>query len=254
MPSRLQWTSEENFTLDGVAYASLARNAEAGRLSIFKGRPAIEQYEALVESTRPRAIMELGIYGGGSTALLAQLAAPAKLVAVEIHTARVAALDAFITHQGLEQVVSAYYGVNQADTARLAEIVDHELGATPLDLVIDDASHLIDETRASFNALFPRLRPGGTYVIEDWSWPHRSYVFPNPSYQGVPPVSAFALELALVAARDDEVIVDVTLQRGLAIVHRGPAALSPAGFDAASYLDAVGAEMVNALATTRTLS
>jgi predicted O-methyltransferase YrrM len=254
MQSRLQWTSEENFSLDGVAYASLARNAEAGRLSIFKGRSAIEQYETLVEATKPRTIMELGIFGGGSTALLAQLAAPAKLVAVELNQARVAALDAFIDQLGLGAVVAAYYGVNQADTARLAEIVEHEFVSTPLDLVIDDASHLIDETRASFNALFPRLRPGGTYVIEDWSWPHRSYVFPNPSYRGVPPVSAFALELALVAARDDAVIVDVTLQRGLAVVRRGPAPLDPAGFDAASYLDAVGVEMVDALLTTRTLS
>jgi predicted O-methyltransferase YrrM len=254
MPSRLQWMSDENFPLDGVAYASLARNAEAGRLSIFKGRPAIEQYEALVDATKPRTIMELGIYGGGSTALLAQLAEPAKLVAVEIHQTRVAALDAFIDRLDLGTVVAAYYGVNQADTARLAEIVEHEFGSTPLDLVIDDASHLIDETRASFNSLFPRLRPGGTYVIEDWSWPHRSYVFPDPSYRGVPPVSAFALELALVAARDDTVIVDVTLQRGLAIVHRGPAALDPGGFDAAGYLDAVGIEMVNALLSTRTPS
>ncbi|MDQ1511710.1 MAG: hypothetical protein QOG50_3554, partial [Actinomycetota bacterium] len=121
-------------------------------------------------------------------------------------------------------------------------------------LVIDDASHLIDETRASFNALFPRVRPGGTYVIEDWSWPHRSYVVPNPSYRAVTPISAFALELALVAACDDSVIADVTLQRGLAIVHRGPAELDSTHFETTSYLDQVGTEMVDALASTRTLS
>jgi hypothetical protein len=38
-----------------------------------------------------------------------------------------------------------------------------------LDLVIDDASHLLGPTRSSFNVLFPLLRPGGVYVIEDWS-------------------------------------------------------------------------------------
>ena len=41
-----------------------------------------------------------------------------------------------------------------------------------LDLVIDDASHLLPETTASFNVLFPRLRAGGLFVIEDWSWQH----------------------------------------------------------------------------------
>ena len=34
--------------------------------------------------------------------------------------------------------------------------------------MIDDASHLLDPTRSSFDVLFPLLRPGGVYVIEDW--------------------------------------------------------------------------------------
>jgi predicted O-methyltransferase YrrM len=254
MERGLHWESDENFTLDGVAYASMARNAEADRLSIFKARPAIEQYEALIRDTAPRTIVELGIFGGGSTALIAQLASPTKLVAIELSRARLAVLDRFIETRGLAQNVSAYFGVNQADTARLADIVQHEFAGEPLDLVIDDASHLFEETRTSFNALFPQVRPGGSYVIEDWSWPHRSYVFPNPSYRAVVPVSAFALELALVAASDDRVIAGVTLQRGLAIVRRGPAEVDPATFDASAHLDPVGAQMVTALASTRTPS
>ena len=63
MDSRLRWTSDENFTLDDVAYASLARNSEPGRLTIYKPRHAIEQYEALVEAARPRRILEMGIFG-----------------------------------------------------------------------------------------------------------------------------------------------------------------------------------------------
>ena len=43
--------------------------------------------------------------------------------------------------------------------------------------VIDDASHTYEETRASFEFLFPLLSPGGIYVIEDWSWAH------HPDYQ-----------------------------------------------------------------------
>jgi hypothetical protein len=39
-----------------------------------------------------------------------------------------------------------------------------------VDLVIDDASHLYPFTKGSFETLFPRLRPGGLYIIEDWSW------------------------------------------------------------------------------------
>jgi hypothetical protein len=47
-----------------------------------------------------------------------------------------------------------------------------EFGTTPVDLVIDDASHLYDESRASFETLFPLLHPGGLYIIEDWRWQH----------------------------------------------------------------------------------
>jgi predicted O-methyltransferase YrrM len=253
MPSRLQWTNEKEFTVDGVAYASMPRGDGSDRLAILKPRSAIETYETLVESTSPKTIVELGIFGGGSTALLAQLAVPAKLVAVEIHVHRIAALDSFIERLGLGTTVSAFYGVDQADAARLAEIVEQEFNGTPIDLVIDDASHLVDQTRASFDALFPHVRPGGSYVIEDWSWPHRLIAHPNPDYRAVTPVSAFALELGLAAACDDSVIADVTLQRGLAIVRRGPAALDPGTFHVASHLDAVARDMAAALASTRTL-
>lgn len=37
----------------------------------------------------------------------------------------------------------------------------------PLDIVIDDGSHLNQHVVTSFNALFPHVRPGGLYVIED---------------------------------------------------------------------------------------
>ena len=36
--------------------------------------------------------------------------------------------------------------------------------------MIDDASHMYEHTKVSFETLFPLLRPGGQYIIEDWSW------------------------------------------------------------------------------------
>jgi len=44
----------------------------------------------------------------------------------------------------------------------------------PLDIVIDDASHLSSDVITSFVTLFPHVRPGGLYVIEDLQtsyWP-----------------------------------------------------------------------------------
>ncbi|MFF3838333.1 hypothetical protein [Streptomyces sp. NPDC001930] len=37
----------------------------------------------------------------------------------------------------------------------------------PFDIVIDDGSHINEHVRTSFNALFPYVRNGGLYVIED---------------------------------------------------------------------------------------
>ncbi|POX49995.1 class I SAM-dependent methyltransferase [Streptomyces sp. Ru72] len=44
----------------------------------------------------------------------------------------------------------------------------------PFDIVIDDGSHFCHHVIASFNALFPHVRPGGMYVVEDLQtsyWP-----------------------------------------------------------------------------------
>lgn len=38
----------------------------------------------------------------------------------------------------------------------------------PIDIVIDDASHDPVLTRRSFDLLWPSVRPGGVYIIEDW--------------------------------------------------------------------------------------
>ena len=68
--------------------------------------------------------------------------------------------------------MSVFYNSSQDDETLLNNIFDDELDRR-LDLVVDDASHLYEQTRKSFEILFPLLQPGGTYVIEDWAWSHR---------------------------------------------------------------------------------
>ena len=64
-----------------------------------------------------------------------------------------------------------HWRTDQRDRDKLEAIVAAEFDG-PLDLVLDDASHLFVPTRTSFELLFPRLAPGGLYVIEDWAWEH----------------------------------------------------------------------------------
>lgn len=41
------------------------------------------------------------------------------------------------------------------------------LGAMEFDYIVDDASHLVADQVATFDLLYPRLKPGGSYFIED---------------------------------------------------------------------------------------
>lgn len=58
----------------------------------------------------------------------------------------------------------------------LAEQDDPELGAKVAaiapdgcDLIVDDASHIAHLSAATFVQLWPQVKPGGYYVVEDWA-------------------------------------------------------------------------------------
>lgn len=258
MASGLVWSGDDEFSVDGVrylaeGYVGTKRRADPDQLRLLKPRAEIEAFVARVEASAPRTIVELGIYHGGSTALLAQVAQPRTLVALDLRP-DCPPLDRFIERQGLGGVVLPHYGVDQADAARLDEIMANALGGAPVDMVIDDASHLLPETVASFNRLFPHLRPGGSYVIEDWSWAHSRLVVPPDRYQGVPPLSAFVCELVLAAASRPAVVAEVVVDAGTAVVVRGHRELDPTRFDISAHFDPVARDMVDRISLARTLT
>ena len=132
------------------AYISLARDLERS------GR-------------RMRDCLEIGVFRGGSAVFLHELFGLSRLVCIEKYSRPIPLLEAFAaTHPTLR----AFYGVDQADAGRLRQIILEQF-PDGLDLVIDDASHLYEESRISFETAFPFLRPGGLYIIEDWPWAHQ---------------------------------------------------------------------------------
>jgi predicted O-methyltransferase YrrM len=163
------WRSATVLEVDGVEYRLMDEPSRATvGLRLLKNREMIEGYDPVVAEFQGANCVELGIFEGGSTAFLAQVLQPRRLVAVDIAPAPVERLEAFLAARSLTDTVRTHYGVDQSDRATLTAIVAGAFDPEPLDLVIDDASHLYQPTVASFDVLFPRIRSGGLYVIEDW--------------------------------------------------------------------------------------
>lgn len=253
------------FTVDGVQFVlDYAVGSTPERFYLVKQARFAEQYRELAAGIQGARIVELGIAEGGSTALLALVAQPAKLVAVEIEQEPLEPLLQFIEQRGLTDVVRPFFGVDQGDRPRLAAIVDAELGGEPIDVVFDDASHQLDLTRSSFETLFPRMRPGGRYYIEDWNHDHafrvgvakairsgsadeqerfRSALAEQlassaPGAAVSRPLSDLALELVLARAGGTvDAVADVTFGEFWVSVTRGTAPLDPETFRVADLYE-----------------
>jgi predicted O-methyltransferase YrrM len=175
MVGRVLLKAGTTWRIDGVEFisGSFDRCSTGTRFRVAKPPALIQRYLDVLPSYRDARIVEVGIRDGGSTAMIAIVATPAKFVALEIATERAAALDDLIARRKLTNSVRPHYGVDQADRALVASIVDEEMKGHAIDVVFDDASHLYDETRTSFEVLFPRMRPGGRFIIEDWPAQYR---------------------------------------------------------------------------------
>lgn len=214
-----------------------------GRIPVVKRRDLVQGYLDVVGELQPRHIVELGVHHGGSTVLLAEVAQPERLVAVELATDKGEALRRYLD-EASSGAVRAYFGVDQADGERLGRIIDDEFGTTPLDLVIDDASHLYEESRASFETLFPRLRTGGVYVLEDWCWQHplahALTEVDDADAERPVPLSRLVIELILARAGSDSLVDELTIDANWVVIRKGSAAC-PEPFTVASlYHDHFG--------------
>ncbi len=201
--------------------------------------PSMIEMIAELAAQQPKYIFELGVYKGGSVALYNELFKPDKLVAIDLGANPLPQLEAYIKSRAAEKQVSFHLGVDQSDHARLAQICQREFGKQPLDLVIDDASHFLFETRESFRELFPRLRPGGVYVIEDWGWAHWGGDLwqlqqGGDQFRGKEPLTNLLLELVVLAASRPNLVSQVCVESATIYIKRGAEEVKP-GFDPALF-------------------
>jgi len=241
------WTADDTFSLDGTTFVCrpVARRfrSSADELCLLKAPWEVDWYEQFLAANAPRRIFEIGTHEGASAALFAALARPERLVTVDLRPEPASALEEFARRRGLDDVIRAYGAVDQSDVARLAEIADENFGSSPLDLVVDDGSHLVEPTRAAFNCLFPRLAPGCAYVIEDWSWAH-SGLGDLDGWADRRPLTAFVFELVLATASAPAVVKGLHIGKNYVVVERGTEHLDPESFDVTSCYGPRGASLL----------
>ena len=247
----VRWESEERCVVGKRRFQILpdgfldrdraAISMEGADFLLLKERALIDRYATLLPPLRPRNVLELGILEGGSAAFLRELLRPNLLVALDQKPPTSPALRDYIADDGLADMLRVFGDVDQGDRPRLAQIVDDAFGSEPLDLVVDDCSHLYEPTRASFNELFPRLRPGGLYVIEDWRWAHTPLAEMWPDEV---PLTRLVFELLIAISVLPGLIADVTVNDHSVELQRGDAPVVPQEFEVSEHIDPRGRSLL----------
>lgn len=204
------------------------------RITLFKDPQFVQRYLEQLDGFPVNNLVEVGIWDGGSAIFFWHLLKPKKLCCIELKE-RASHLEGYIERQQLAERFRLHTGVDQADRERLAAIIAEDYADSPLDLVIDDASHLYGPSRATFEVLFPSLRKGGLYVLEDWK---TNLIFPchggGPAPDN-PPLHQLAFELLDLSLRHPEVIPSVRCFHNFVLIERGPEPLQPLTFNLGGY-------------------
>lgn len=108
-------------------------------------------------------LLEIGVLDGASARMWEEYFEDCDVIGVDVDRSK-------IKHQAGRIKIEI---ADQSDVDALVRI-----GTTygPFDIAIDDGSHLWDHQITSFRYLFPFVKPGGYYVIEDLDTSYGSYV------------------------------------------------------------------------------
>ena len=103
---------------------------------------------------KPIRILEIGIYEGASLELWYKYFTQATIFGIDLSTKAEYDNDRVTT-----------FIADQSKRANLQRFIDTHGG--DFDIIIDDGGHYMNQQQISFGFLFPFVKPGGYYVIED---------------------------------------------------------------------------------------
>jgi cephalosporin hydroxylase len=101
-------------------------------------------------------MLEIGVLNGGSLEMWRNYFPKAKIVGIDIN-------PDCKNHEQIDKDIHVRIG-DQSDSKFLQSLID-EFGE--FDLILDDGSHHVDHVNKTFQYLYPKLKDGGIYFIED---------------------------------------------------------------------------------------
>lgn len=113
-------------------------------------------YHGLLAGSRESVakVLEIGVLRGASLRMWRDYFPNATVHGLELERTGFANEERMVVHQG-----------DQASRPSLNRLIAR-IG-TGFDLIVDDGGHTMEQQQVSLAALFPHVRPGGLYVIED---------------------------------------------------------------------------------------
>jgi demethylmacrocin O-methyltransferase len=125
-------------------------------------RKHVESFTPSYDQAQIGRVLEVGVQSGGSLLLWCHL-----WPTIE----RVVGIDLVPPSGPLNSRIQ-FFQADQNDTMRV-DAIANDTG--PFELVVDDASHIGEASWTTFRALWPHVKPGGIYAVEDWGtgyWNH----------------------------------------------------------------------------------
>ena len=160
-------------------------------------------------------LLELGVLKGGSLLLWRDYFEKGLIVGLDVQPVKVE------DHTGRIRI---YEGKQQ--DKKLLDQIALETAPDGFDVIIDDCSHIGELTRLSFWHLFDNhLKPGGLYVIEDWSASYWDTWFDGVGYRPRSNLkfspALFRIRSALVRAQRRAPLLNGVFRTAKRLINRG---------------------------------
>jgi cephalosporin hydroxylase len=156
-------------------------------------------YERFLDEMRQSevSVMEIGVLHGQSVAMWAEYFANGRVVGLDINP-------------GAKQHETDRVRIEIVDQSKPADLVRAAATHGPFDLIVDDGSHIWDHQIVTLRTVFPFVKPGGYYILEDID---TSYGLHIPNFKGRGEISAAKYLQRIADFMVGDAVIDISDER-----------------------------------------